>query len=587
MPKNNQEDFIMLTLIKRLPILQTFIAILFLLLQSATGLYLPYLTATIINQGIAKGNTQVIWVQGALMIGVAIIGLIGSTLNSWLFTKIAYELGGDIRSDLYRKILSFSKAEFDHFGSASLITRDTDDVTQVQNLVQMGLQFLLMAPIQLVGGIIMTWVLEPRFGLVFLAAVPFLVIVYLLIFNRVTPLYAKIQTLMDKLNLAFKEGLTGVKVIRAFNKESAEYDKYESLNQAYSKTSVTAGTIMGFFIPALSLLLNFASLLIVWMGAQFVADGSLQIGSIVGAISYATQILTGFASISFIIMMVPKGQISAQRVNEVLNQPLSISEPTATAPAETTKGLTFDHVDFRYLGAQKRALADISFSVKAGETFAIIGSTGDGKSSLVNLISRLYDAESGQVELNGVDVKQIPQEQLHAKISYVPQTAMLFFGTIRSNMLVGKPEATDDEIWQALEMAQAKDFVAALPDGLDSQVAKAGDNFSGGQKQRLCIARALLKDADVYIFDDSFSALDFKTDAAVRQSMRAKTGNAVTIIVAQRVASITTSDQIAVLDQGSIVGLGTHAELAKTNPVYQQIMQSQSYQEEDSSDAKY
>ncbi|GAY73339.1 ABC transporter ATP-binding protein [Lentilactobacillus kosonis] len=569
----------MFTQIKRLPIFQTIIAILFLLVQSATSLYLPYITARIINNGIAKGNTNYIWLQGVIMIGVAIIGLIGSMLSSWLFVKISYTVGGEIRSDLYRKILSFSKAEFDIFGSASLITRNTDDVNQIQTLIQTGTQFLLMAPIQMIGGIIMTWVLSPRFAMVFIIAIPFLVIIFAVIYKKVSPIYGKIQFFLDKLNLTFREGLTGIHVIRAFNKETSEFEKYSNLNKAYAKNSVVAGTIMGFFIPALSLILNFAALFIVWLGAQFVTNGTMNVGNIVGAVSYSTQIISGFATISYIIMMIPRGQTSANRVNAVLNQPLSIDDNGVNAEESTDKSLVFENVDYRFEGAEKKALSDINFSVKSGQTLAIIGSTGDGKSTLVNLISRLYDVESGQVILNGANVKDISQEKLHDQISYVPQNTMLFFGTIRSNMLVGKPDATDDEIWQALEMAEAKGFVDALDNGLDSMVAKAGDNFSGGQKQRLCIARALLKQADVYVFDDSFSALDFKTDTAVRYNMKTRTDSAMTIIVAQRISTITTADIIVVLDQGTVAGLGTHEELKESNPVYQQIMKSQSYQE--------
>lgn len=570
----------MLKIIKRLPPVKTLLAICFLLVQIACSLYLPYITAGIVNNGIVTGNTAYIWSQGLVMIFLSVVSMAGAVLNTLFFSRISYKLGGELRSDVYRKVLCFSKAEFDKFGASSLITRNTNDVTQVQTLVEQGLKFMIMAPIQLIGGIVMTWLLSPTLAFVFVAAIPLLTVSYLVIYKFASPLYAKMQTLLDRLNLTFKEGLTGVKVIRAFGKEEAEFEKYDAVNGEYAKTSISAGTIMGFFLPVITMLLSFASLVIVWIGGKSIAGGAMEVGTIIGAISYGAQILMGFAMLTQVILAIPRGQTSAKRINDVLEQPLAIQDPEAPdSPATDETSLAFEDVDFRYLGASKKALSGISFTVYGGQTLAIIGSTGDGKSSLVNLISRLYDVETGQVRLNGADVRELPQKVLHDKVSFAPQASTLFFGTIRSNMLVGKPDATDAEIWAALDMAQATEFVSSLDKGLDSTVEKAGGNFSGGQKQRLCIARALLKNADIYIFDDSFSALDFKTDSAVRSAMQSKVADAITVIVAQRVSTVMNADLIAVLDQGMLVGLGTHDELKDTNPIYRQIVDSQLYKE--------
>lgn len=570
----------MFKIIKRLPPGPTLAAIVFLLIQIGCSLYQPYVTARIINNGVLKGDTAYIWSQGALMIGLAVLGLFGAIFNTLLFSRISHKLGQELRSAVYRQALKFSKNEFDKFGASSLITRNTNDVTQVQTLVEMGFKFLILAPIQMIGGILMTVLLSPALALVFVGALPFLVIAYFIINRFASPLYAKMQTLLDKLNLYFKEGLTGVKVIRSFNKEEQDYEKYLEVNGEYTRASITAGTIMSFFIPVLTMLFSLTTLVVVWVGGHGIAKGTMEVGAIVGAINYGAQILLAFAILTQVILAVPRGQTSAKRINEVLEMPLSIEDSQNAHETVThEKSLTFENVDFRYFGAEKKTLSGISFTVHSGQTLALIGSTGDGKTSLVNLIARLYDVESGQVRLCGADVRELPQTTLHDKVSFAPQTSTLFLGTIRTNLLIGKPDATDAEIWAALEMAQATEFVKTLDKGLDSMVEKAGGNFSGGQKQRLCIARALLKDADVYVFDDSFSALDFKTDAAVRSAMQEKVKDAITVIVAQRIATVQSADLIAVLDNGVLAGLGTHDELKENNPVYRQIIDSQTYKE--------
>ncbi len=570
----------MLKIIKRLSPLAVFAAIAFLLVQVASLLYLPYVTADIVNKGLMTGDIAHIWSKGLLMIVVSIGGLLGALLNTLLFSNISYKLGGELRGDLYRKAMSFSKHEYDKFGASSLMTRNTNDVTQVQNLVEMAMKFLILSPAMLFGGIAMTYLLSPQLALVFLGTVPFLAVAALVIYRFASPLYARIQKLMDSLNLFFREGLTGVKVIRAFNKEKSEYEKYKGVNQEYTKTSITAATIMSIFSPLITMIISLSTILIVWLGGNSVAAGNMEIGTIMGAISYSVQILMGFGMLTSVILAVPRGQVSAGRINEVLDMPLSIKDPDQSASAgnQITR-LDFDNVDFGYPGAGKKTLEGISLTVAKGQTLAIIGNTGGGKSSLVNLISRLYDVETGHIRFNDTDIRDLPLNKLHELVSFSPQRSTLFLGTIRSNMLMGKPSATDEEIWADLEMAQATEFVRTLPEGLDSPVEKSGGNFSGGQKQRLCIARALLKDASIYIFDDSFSALDFKTDAAVRTAMQAKLRNAITIIIAQRVSTIMNTDLIAVLDNGRLAGLGTHEQLSLSNPVYQEIIQSQFYKE--------
>jgi ABC-type multidrug transport system fused ATPase/permease subunit len=569
----------MLKMIKRLPVGRTTLAIVFLFVQIICSLYLPYLTADIVNKGVVAGNTAFIWTQGFWMILLSVCGLAGAVLNTLFFSKISYRLGMELRQDLFNKVLKFSRHEFDKIGASSLITRNTNDITQVQTLVEMALKFLILSAAYLIGGIILTWQLSPSLAMIFVWTIPFLVVAYFVIFRFASPLYAGMQKLLDKLNLYFREAITGVKVVRAFGKEEQDFERYSEVNQAYAKTSIKAGTIMSLFIPGISMLLGLATVLITWNGSLGIAAGTIDVGSLIGAVGYSALILTGFAMLTAVILAVPRGQISATRINEVLDMPLSINDPEHNEKAGADCSLTFEDVDFRYFGAEKKTISGINVTVHQGQTLALIGSTGEGKSSLVQLITRLYDVEEGHIRINGADVRSLPQDELHKMVSFSPQASTLFMGTIRSNMLVGRPDAADDEIWAALDIAQASEFVRKLPDGIDSPVEKGGGNFSGGQKQRLCIARTLLKDAGIYIFDDSFSALDFKTDAMVRAAMKDKLKSAITVIVAQRISTVMDADLIAVLDKGTLAGLGTHEELSRTNPVYREIIDSQVYKE--------
>jgi ATP-binding cassette subfamily B protein len=504
------------------------------------------------------------------MIALSGVSLLGAALNTLLFSRISYKLGGELRGDLYRKVLLCSKNEFDKVGISSLITRNTNDVTQVQTLVEGGLKFLIMAPVMLIGGIALTWLLEPALGKIFLCTVPFLTISYVIVYRFASPLYDKMQHLLDNLNQFFREGLTGARVVRAFGKESAEYEKYKAVNREYTKSYITAGTIMSLSIPLVTLLVNLATVLVVWAGGKGAASGGMEVGSIMGAVSYSVQILMGFGMLTNVVFGIPRGQISAKRINEVLDMPIRITDG-ADAQKPRTAALAFENVDFRYQSAERKTLENIRFAAEKGQTLAIIGSTGDGKSSLVNLISRLYDVERGSVQIGGVDVRALQQKTLHNLVSFAPQKSTLFFGTIRSNLRMAKPNATDEALWRVLKIAHADEFVTDL----DAAVEKGGGNFSGGQKQRLCIARALLTDAAVYVFDDAFSALDFKTDSEIRRDMKPLLKNAVTVIVAQRIGTVMDADQIAVLDGGKLAGLGTHDALKATCPVYKEIIDSQ------------
>lgn len=569
----------MLKIVKRLPIASSLIAIAFLMVQVVTSLWLPYVTADIVDVGIKNADVNYIMSKSTLMLVLAVAAMIGGICNTFLFSKISYKLGGELRSDIYHKVVHFSKHEFDKFGTSSLITRNTIDVTQVQALIENALKLLLQAPALLIGGIIMTSLLSPTLALIFLCTVPFIAVSYFVIYRFASPLYSKMQRLLDKMNQFFREGLTGVKVIRAFGKENEEYEKYRAENRKYTKSSITAATIMSLAVPLVTMLVSLATVIIVWVGGKGATAGTIQIGAIMSAVSYATQILMGFEMLISVILSIPRGQISAGRINEVLDMPISITDPTE-ALAVKKSDLAFENVDFRYQGAERKTLENISLTVNKGQTLAIIGSTGDGKSSLVNLILRLYDVEKGSVKIGGIDIRKLEQKTLHSLVSFSPQKSTLFFGTIRSNMLMGNPDATDDEIWEALEIAHATEFIRTLTDGLDSVVEKGGGNFSGGQKQRLCIARALLKNAAIYIFDDSFSALDFKTDSEVRRAMSQKLKDAVTIIVAQRVSTVMNADMIAVLDDGKLVGLDTHDKLKVNCSVYKEIIDSQFYKKE-------
>ncbi|KRL10603.1 ABC-type multidrug transport system, ATPase and permease component [Levilactobacillus zymae DSM 19395] len=549
----------------------------FMMIQVACDLSLPTLTSNIIDKGIANNDIGYIWRTGGQMLLLSFIGVLGAAGNVYYAATQSQKMGQRIRTNLFKKVTLSSTEEFETVGNASLITRTTNDVVQIQNVMVQMLRMMLMAPIMLIGAGILAYLKSPRLTLVFLVALPVLALFTVLVMYFAVPLFKSLQKKIDRINLIFREGLTGVRVIRAFNQDKFEQDRFEGANQDYTQTGIKVFMIVSLMFPVITLIISGTNIGIVWYGGQLIAHQALEVGNLVAFMTYATQILISFMMVSMVFVFVPRAQASAARINEVmdLKSKINDADQPVTLP-DSPVSLEFDHVDFRYTGAEKLALTDVHFLAKAGQTVAIIGGTGSGKSTLVNLIPRLFDPESGQIRLNGVALPAVSQRDLHQAVSITQQKAVLFAGTIRSNMVTAKADATDDQIWHALDVAQATDFVKETG-GLDAVVEQNGDNFSGGQRQRLVIARTILKRASVYVFDDSFSALDFKTDALLRQQLRqdAQVQAGVTVIVAQRVSTVADADVILVIDGGKIVGQGTHAELKATNKTYQEILDSQ------------
>ncbi|MFT8727725.1 MAG: ABC transporter ATP-binding protein [Liquorilactobacillus ghanensis] len=554
-------------------------AIIFMLIQVFCNLNLPTLTSDMINKGVAVGNTNYIWKIGKEMLLIALVGIIASAGNVYFASTQAQKLGTKLRNELFEKVLYFGGHEVDQLGASSLITRTTNDVLQIQNVTVMILRMMLQAPSMLIGAIIMAFLSEKRLTGVFLISLPLLGVAVGLIMYFVVPLFKSLQKKIDRINLVFREGLTGVRVIRAFRQDKFEQNRFKAANKSYTDTAVKAFSLVSLMFPIMTLILNATNIGIVWLGANLIAKRSMQVGNLVSFMTYAAMILFSFMMLSMVFVFIPRAQAAAARIQEVLDTRYSIQDQQQPAelPVQEQPELEFDQVSFRYDHAEKLALSNINFQLTAGQTLAIIGGTGAGKSTLINLIPRLYDLESGKIKLNGQDISQTAQKKLHQQIALVQQKVFLFKGTIRSNLQVGKPTATDQEMWHALEIAQAKDFVSELPQGLDAVVEQNGGNFSGGQRQRLAIARAVIKPAAVYVFDDSFSALDFKTDANLRQALATdpQIKQSIVIIVAQRIATVTQADQIIVLDGGQVVGQGTHTELKQHNQTYQEIIKSQ------------
>ncbi|MGY3766550.1 ABC transporter ATP-binding protein [Vagococcus vulneris] len=570
----------MIKMMKRMSYVAIFWALVFICVQVASDLFLPTLTSNIIDNGVSKGDINYIWKVGFTMLGVSLIGIVGSIINTYIATRESQKLGKNLRSDIYRKVEYASNTEFDKLGTASLITRTTNDVNQIQMVSQLFLRIMITAPITLVGASILAYQRDHNLTKIFLVIVPLIIIVVGGTMYFAVPLFKSMQKKTDRLNLVFREGLTGVRVIRAFNQSSFEEERFDEANQDYTKTAIKVNLILSFLIPVITLIISITNIAIIWFGGHGVAAGTLEVGNMMAFMTYAMQILMSFMMMTMIFIFVPRAQVSASRINEVLSMENDIKDSNHPLEPSNKSELIFEKVDFRYQGAENLALKGIDFSSNAGDIVAVIGGTGSGKSTLINMIPRFYDAEKGSVRLNQVDVKEQKQKELRQRIGFVPQKATLFTGTIRSNMQYGKEDATEDEIWTALTIAQAKDFVEELPEGLDSVVEQGGNNFSGGQRQRLCIARALIKPADVYVFDDSFSALDFKTDAALRQALRKEVTDAVIVIVAQRISTVVDADTIIVLEDGAMVEKGTHQMLKENNGVYQAILESQMKKEE-------
>lgn len=573
----------MLKIVKRISLTSAIAAAVFMVIQVLADLYLPTLTSNIIDKGVAQGDVDYIWHTGFVMIGFSLISILAAIANTFFATRESQKLGKQLRTDVYKKSESLTKDAFDKYGTASLITRTTNDVTQIQMVTQMFLRMMINAPITLIGASILAYQKDHQLTKIFLVVIPVMIILIGGIMYFAVPLFKSMQKKTDRLNLVFREGLTGVRVIRAFDKTRFEENRFDLVNKDYTNTAIKVNTIVALMMPMMTLIMSGTNVAITWFGGHYIADITLEVGNLIAFMTYAMQILISFMMLSAIFIMVPRAQASADRINEVLDEKIGIHDPenpktVSFAGKEAT--LAFNHVNYRYHGAEKLALEDIDFQAKSGEIVAIIGGTGSGKTTLVNLIPRLYDIESGSIQINGTDVSEMTQYNLRELMGFVPQKAVLFSGTIRDNMQYGKPDATDEMIWEALEIAQAKDFVSEMEDGLDSHVEQGGGNFSGGQRQRLAIARALVKTADIYVFDDSFSALDFKTDANLRQALKTNMKESITVLVAQRVSTVMDADMILVLDEGKLVGKGTHEELLATNETYQEIVHSQLREED-------
>ena len=553
-------------------------AVFFMIIQVIANLNLPSLTSDIVNNGVAKGDISYIWKIGFEMIGFSLLSVAAAVLNVLLAARSSQKLGQNLRSDIYSKVMNFANDEFNKVETSSLITRTTNDVVQIQNVAMIALRMMIMAPIMLIGASFLAYNKSHQLSWIFVVSIPVLLICIGLIMGLAIPRFRAMQTKTDRLNLVFREGLTGVRVIRAFRQDQFEQDRFEAANRDYTDNSIKVNTIVAFAYPVMTLIMSATNVAIVWFGGKLISSQAMQVGNMIAFMTYAMQVLMSFMMLAMVMAFLPRAAASATRIQEVLSLDASIKNPEqpTTPAAGEAKRLAFDNVEFRYRHAEQPALSGIDFSAKAGQTVAIIGGTGSGKTTRVNLIPRFFDVEKGSVNVNGIDVRQQDVKTLHGEVAMVPQKATLFTGTIRDNMKFGKYDATDDEIWQALDIAQSTDFVKE-EGGLDAHVEQGGANFSGGQRQRLAIARALVKDASTYVFDDSFSALDFKTDAKLRGQLRQdkRIQQSIVVIVAQRIATVADADLILVLDNGKLVGKGTHEELRQSNKVYQEIMRSQ------------
>jgi ATP-binding cassette, subfamily B, multidrug efflux pump len=552
------------------------------LLQSLSELYLPTLMSDIVDKGVITGDTKYIWKIGGFMLLVAAGGMVCSIFGSFFSARIAAGFGKNLRSRLFSHVGNFSLHEFDQLGTASLITRTTNDITQVQQVLVMMLRMMVMAPMMCIGGIIMAVSKDAKLALVLAVAIPILVLAIIIIARSGIPLFKVMQVKLDTLNRVLRENLTGIRVIRSFNRVQHEKKRFNDASLDLMNTAIKVNKIMASMMPIMMIVLNLTTVAIVWFGGIRISNGHMQVGDMMAFIQYAMQIMFSFIMLSMMFVMIPRASVSAVRINEVLGTVADINDPSSPKTAEVNqKGLVeFQNVSFSYPGAEMPAISDISFTMKPGEVTAIIGGTGSGKSTLLNLIPRFYDVDSGRILVDGVDVRELTQEQLRKKVGFVPQMAVLFTGTIAENIRFGKEDATDQEVQFAAAIAQASEFIHDMPDGFNAVIAQGGTNVSGGQKQRLSIARALVRKPEIYVFDDSFSALDFKTDAKLRAALKEETGNSTVLIVAQRVSTIMDADQIIVLDEGRISGIGTHKELMETSSVYREIVLSQLSEEE-------
>lgn len=543
-------------------------------------LYLPTIMANIVDKGIVNADTAYIWQSGIQMMGLTLATIILMIIIVFYSAKVSMSYGRDLRAQIFERVTSFSLQEFNKIGTASLITRTSNDVVQMQTLTMMILRMMLTAPIMLIGSIVMAVSRNAKLSLVFCVVLPLLMLVMIFIGMKVTPIFKKLQTKTDGLNRVIREGLNGIRVIRAFNKSADERQRFDEVNQGYSETAIYANKVMAFAMPVIMLIMNITSIAIVWFGGKLIGQGELEVGNLMAFIQYGMQVLFSFMMLAMMFVLIPRAAASAQRINDVLALETEIGDPAKPEDFNRIQKIAFNKVSFQFEHAEKPAIEQVSFTAERGEQLAIIGSTGAGKSTVINMLTRFYEVTAGEVLMNGQDIRQVAQADLRKRIGLVPQKALLFSGTIASNLRYGNGEATDEQLWRALEIAQAAEFVRELDDQLEAVVEQGGDNFSGGQKQRLAIARALVKQADLYIFDDSFSALDFKTDAKLRQALAVYEQDAIMITIAQRITSVMAATKIVVMDEGKLVGIGTHETLKATNEVYQEIMRSQLSEEE-------
>jgi ATP-binding cassette subfamily B protein len=546
------------------------------LVSTMASLYLPSLNADIIDKGVAKGDTGYIVSTGGWMLAVTLAQITCSVAAVYFGARAAMAFGRDVRSAVFHRVGTFSAREVNHFGAPSLITRNTNDVQQVQMLVLMSCTLMVGAPIMCVGGIIMALRQDVGLSWLMLVCIPVLVVSIGLIVVRMVPQFRAMQARIDIVNRVLREQLSGIRVVRAFVRESDERQRFAGANRALTDTALRVGRLMVLIFPIVMLILNGSSVAVLWFGAARVNSGEMQIGALTAFLMYLMLILTSVMMATFMAIMIPRAAVCADRIGEVLNTESSvIPPPNPVREVRTRAELELRDVEFRYPGASEPVLRDISFKATRGKTTAIIGSTGAGKTTLVSLVARLFDATSGSVLIDGVSLRDLDPEMLWNRIGLVPQKSYLFTGTVASNLRYGNPQASDEELWEALEVAQAKDFVEAMPGGLEAPIAQGGTNVSGGQRQRLSIARALVRQPEIYLFDDSFSALDLATDARLRAALRPRTADAAVVIVSQRVSTIADADQIVVLDNGTVVGLGRHEDLVDTCPTYLEIVQSQ------------
>ncbi len=549
--------------------------------QTMCTLILPTLNADIIDKGVLTGDTDYIWRIGGVMLLVTIVQVAFAVSAVYFGARVAMAFGRDVRGALFHRVTSFSAQDVANFGAPSLITRITNDVTQVQILVLMSCTLLVAAPITIVAGVILAVREDGPLSLLLLVSVPVLVLSIGTVISRMTPQFQVMQVRIDRINEILREQITGMRVVRAFVREPDEADRFAHANDALTLTSLRAGRLMAFMFPIVMVVLNVSSVAAIWLGGNRIGAGDMQVGSLIAFLSYLLQILMAVMMATFVAVLAPRASVSSERIEEILNTASSVVAPeNPVTELDPTPSLELRDVEFRYPGADYPVLCDISIRVAAGQTTAIIGSTGAGKTTLLNLVPRLFDATGGSVIVDGADVRDIEPELLWSRIGLVPQKPYLFTGTVASNLRYANPDATDEELWRALEIAQARDFVSAMPGQLEAPIAQGGSNVSGGQRQRLAIARALVRRPGIYLFDDSFSALDLATDARLRAALAPVIADAATVIVAQRVSTIRNADQILVIEDGRQVGLGTHHELLADCPTYAEIVASQLTEEE-------